>query len=67
MRKKKTGGCGSPLDPDETPALLVCISMWDCGSVETDVGRLEPSVSLVCLRAFEFGNLSVKLTFVPFI
>lgn len=44
------GGFGSLLDPDETPALLVCTS---CGSMETDVGRLELSVFLVCLRGFE--------------
>lgn len=27
------------------------VGLWECGDV--DVGRLEPSVSLVCLRAFE--------------
>lgn len=73
-RKKKIGGFGSLLDPDETPALPVCTS---CGSMETDVGRLELSVFLRRLRGFEsdtqphahaqcgLDSLSVDLTFAP--
>lgn len=40
---ERSGGFGSVLDPDETPALLVCTS---CGSMKTDVGRLELSLFL---------------------